>query len=253
MRGPIAVESIKSKRAFTLIELLVVVAIIALLMAIIMPSLRRAKEMAKKTICRSNFRQIGIVMATYEAEFDFNYRIARRPYNKTWVWVNGTADYAHELNRMKSSVMAAGLLKDHKMFFCPSILNLAHDKNYDIAEMTGGSSAPPAYDTRELLEDGKRPAFWSSYVWLYKKEIRGDIRSVNNVSSEAMMMDMTDHCWRVIRNSPIGVSAQNLGIRQSLYHYNVLMVDLSVVNPSDRDEDINPWLWDSDLWAGVWR
>lgn len=246
-------DIIKTKKAFTLIELLVVIAIIALLMAIIVPALRKAKEMAKKTICRSNFRQMGIVIATYEAEYEFNYRNAGLPYNKTWVWINGTADYAHENNRMKSSIMAAGLLTDHKMFFCPSILNLDHDKNYDTAEMVGGSSAPRPRDTQALLDEGKRPAFWSSYIWLYKKEMRGDIRSVNNASRGVMMMDMTDHCWRVILNSPIGQSAQNLGIRQSLYHYNVLMVDLSVVNPSDRDEDINPWLWDSNLWAGVWQ
>jgi len=100
---------VKTTRAFTLVELLVVIAIIALLMAIITPALRRSSEMAQKTICRSNFRQMGIVIATYEAEWDFNYRYARPPYNKTWIWENGTADYAHEDNRMKSSVMAVPL------------------------------------------------------------------------------------------------------------------------------------------------
>jgi hypothetical protein len=30
------------------------------------------------------------------------------------------------------------------------------------------------------------------------------------------------------------------------------MTDLSVVNPSDKDEDINPWLWNSPNWAGNW-
>jgi len=84
--------------------------------------------------------------------------------------------------------------------------------------------------------------------------MRGAIKSVNNASKGVMMMDMTNHCWRVILNSSIGRTAKHLGIRQSVYHYNALMVDLSVVNPSDKDEDIMTWLWgDTDLWAGYWQ
>lgn len=55
----------KSKKAFTLIELLVVVAIIALLIAILLPSLARAREMARRSMCASNLRQIGLAMIQY--------------------------------------------------------------------------------------------------------------------------------------------------------------------------------------------
>ena len=55
-------------RGFTLIELLVVIAIIALLMAILLPSLNRARDQGKAVTCRSNLKQIGLALTLYAGD-----------------------------------------------------------------------------------------------------------------------------------------------------------------------------------------
>ena len=58
----------RKTKAFTLIELLVVVAIIALLISILLPSLARARELSKRTVCSANLRGVGQACKIYAQE-----------------------------------------------------------------------------------------------------------------------------------------------------------------------------------------
>ncbi len=78
------------RRGFTLIELLTVVAIIALLVSILLPSMSRAREQAKRVYCSSNLRSIGQAALAYANEDEHELLI---PIHQSMVTYKPSSDY----------------------------------------------------------------------------------------------------------------------------------------------------------------
>jgi prepilin-type N-terminal cleavage/methylation domain-containing protein/prepilin-type processing-associated H-X9-DG protein len=119
-------------RAFTLIELLVVIAIIAILMAILMPALQRAKEQAKEISCRSNLRQVGLIIYLYLQDNDFTMANCHQypPHSDTkcneyfWRHPDGTF-YSHDEDDSYWGVAYRDYVKNTDVFSCPSFKSAA--------------------------------------------------------------------------------------------------------------------------------
>jgi prepilin-type N-terminal cleavage/methylation domain-containing protein/prepilin-type processing-associated H-X9-DG protein len=81
------------RRAFTLVELLVVIGIIAILMALLLPALSRARLQAQRVACLSNLRQVGAAFIAYAMDNKGCYPApagVRRQYPEDWVhWQPG--------------------------------------------------------------------------------------------------------------------------------------------------------------------
>lgn len=78
------------RRAFSLIELLVVIATISLLLSILVPSLRKARDVALRVSCAHNLRQIGLGMSMYLDDNDNTYPCADDPVSEDpayWLWM----------------------------------------------------------------------------------------------------------------------------------------------------------------------
>ncbi|MFC1652247.1 type II secretion system protein [Planctomycetota bacterium] len=235
------------RQGFTLIELLVVIAIIAVLMGILMPSLRKAKEQARKSACMNNFRQLATAISLYESSNVFDFRTSKK-----WYFKNGTGDHCDEWQpKFAEDIMESNMLPNREVFFCPSVRNLSYDKNY----LSGKTDMQ---STEELLRQfaDDNPAFWSTHTWIWGRHKTYGLGSpnsgINPVSKDALMCDQSPSAWTKQAPSPRGGPAiiKN-GIMQTIEHYNVLMKDMSVNNPTNHNKEFNQWLWGADEWPGL--
>ena len=87
---------------FTIVELLVVISIIGVVMALLLPTLAKARGVAKQTACLSNLRQVGTGIQLYKSDYTVRSRMYSVPF---------------------TSLLFPDYLKSNKVFQCPSDLN----------------------------------------------------------------------------------------------------------------------------------
>jgi prepilin-type N-terminal cleavage/methylation domain-containing protein len=198
----------RRRRGFTLIELLVVVAIIALLISILLPSLAKAREMAKRAVCVSNLKQQGNGLSLYSADYEqylpycgeYTYYM-KNP--KRWV-LAPRYQKANTLptpnNDVDGEETGLGKLygkylgKDFDAYFCPSDRrNLKNDPDYGVQWWRdrnpdvkrplvlqgyeyvpyGGQGACPRDDPKKCFPEGTMQAANKDTIPVFFREDKG--------------------------------------------------------------------------------
>ena len=151
------------KRAFTLSELLVVIAVIAVLMAILMPALRMARSQAKRTVCCNNVKQMGVGLHMYADAWDgkilpytnttgatYSYPSSQLPWTGVVVYAPDNQDnQGDDYAPMHLAILyEQKLIKDPKVFYCPAQPNI--------------TDYPLQYNYKFYTDNGKRA--WGTYI-----------------------------------------------------------------------------------------
>jgi prepilin-type N-terminal cleavage/methylation domain-containing protein/prepilin-type processing-associated H-X9-DG protein len=208
-----------TNRAFTLVELLVVVAIIALLLAVLLPSLGRAREVARSVICLGNMRMVGVGLMGYSADHQGLMLTGYKRHGISNVWATKIAyPYLQSSRTPGNNPEVGGGKLSNPVVYCPSY----PDPDTNGSGTWGGSLS---YGMREGPEDRFMGYDGDIVVSLSRPRPNGmrgkeDWQWIRTVSLPApavylLVGDSVRGAWGGPGNDPVGYPRSEMGVRMA--------------------------------------
>ncbi len=157
-------------RAFTLVELLVVIGIIAVLVALLLPAMSRAREQSRRTACLSNLRQVHTLFVLYANDnrdaVPIGYRNTKQ-FNSMVYSGGATQKFV-----LFGVLYPVRLMNAPRIYFCPAEQNPKFDFNTPVNPWPPGPDGDPTLSTycgygarpQTLLPDALLPPFPAGFV-----------------------------------------------------------------------------------------
>jgi prepilin-type N-terminal cleavage/methylation domain-containing protein/prepilin-type processing-associated H-X9-DG protein len=218
--------------AFTLIELLVVIAIIAILAAMLLPALSKAKQKAQGVMCLSNTRQFALAWFQYASDNDDrlvnNFKgqaLAPEIANKTYRnWVNNTMGWGADLivantDALKQGIFAPYVANSVALYKCPADNYLSSaQRAAGIAQRTRSVTmnafmGPCSADPGDLWTRGRNDSNPDYRQWLKLSQIDTPTKRFVTIEEQA---DCINDGWFI--NGPEWTSATVWGDAPASYH-----------------------------------
>jgi prepilin-type N-terminal cleavage/methylation domain-containing protein len=238
------------RSGFTLIELLVVVAIISLLVSLLLPSLQKAKELARHTVCMSNVHHIGMAMLLYAEDYD-----GHKPatalncvYRGLWYFaLGGGRDEPPKDGYLPNPQGSRG----RDLWRCPSYpfsvepwlsitYGMSRSHGYNIPFPLDNTTTWPHFNIYDPYNDTGLPAVNPSAVWAFGCGSFSDVHILTRRAPPRLELDLSFdegfYVWHDV-GSPFVCLDGHVEVKS----YNYLLDAASYTPPTGNDGHDNFW------------